>query len=117
VGRVADNTGLSEPSVDRLLKDAVAAGLLFVVRKGRPGRGGRSTIFRLAMPEAEIPSPVRRFRRKNTLTAEAKNPENTAQGERRTRSNEFHTGNSSGLWAGHISRQPHAGRSGGAAAR
>jgi hypothetical protein len=73
---LADNTGLSEPTVDRLMKEAVAAGLLFVVRKGRPGRGGRSTIFRLAMPETEMPSPVRRFGRKNPLRGEAKNPEN-----------------------------------------
>src|SRR5206468_1197497 len=42
VRTLAADTGLSEPSVDRLLKEGVAAGFLFVVRKGRPGRGGRS---------------------------------------------------------------------------
>jgi hypothetical protein len=76
---LADDLGLSEPTVDRLLKEAVAAGLLFVVRKGRPGRAGRSTIFRLAMPEAEIPSPVRRFRRKNPSAHEADIPSSVSE--------------------------------------
>ena len=71
---LADTIGLSEPTVDRLLKEAVAAGLLFVVRKGRPGRCGRSTMFRLAMPEVDIPSPVRHFQRKNTLTGKGRKP-------------------------------------------
>lgn len=70
---LADIVGLAQPTVVRLLKQAVAAGLLFVVREGRPGRDGQSTMYRLAMPEAGNDPPVRRFRRKKRSTHEPKN--------------------------------------------
>ncbi|MBR0750260.1 hypothetical protein JQ582_40805 [Bradyrhizobium japonicum] len=73
---LADETGLTKSTVKRLLDEAVAAGLLFVVQKGRPGRDGQSTIYRLAMPEAGNGPPVRRFQRKKRPTYETKNPEN-----------------------------------------
>ncbi|MGK7059830.1 hypothetical protein AB4853_25510 [Bradyrhizobium sp. 1050_B9_N1_2] len=70
---LADDTGLTKSTVDRLLKEAVAAGLLFVVREGRPGRDGQSTMFRLAMPEGEIAPPVGHFPRKKRPTHGTKN--------------------------------------------
>jgi hypothetical protein len=73
---LADETGLTKSTVKRLLEEAVAAGLLFVVQKGRPGRDGQSTIYRLAMPKVGNGPPVRRFQRKKRPTHETKNSEN-----------------------------------------
>ena len=73
---LADETCMTKSTVNRLLDKAVAAGLLFVVRKGRPGRDGQSTIYRLAMPEARNGPPMRRFERDKRPTSEPKNPEN-----------------------------------------
>ncbi len=39
---LADQTGITKSTVKRLLEEAVVAGLLFVVQKGRPGRDGQS---------------------------------------------------------------------------
>ncbi|MET3970818.1 hypothetical protein [Bradyrhizobium sp. S3.9.1] len=48
---LGEDIGMSEPSMIRLLDTAEAAGLLFAVKRGKPGRGN-TTIYRLAMPEA-----------------------------------------------------------------
>ena len=55
--KLADNIGMSETSVVRLLGDAVAAGLLGVAKQGQRG-SGHFTIYRLAMPEAGKPPPM-----------------------------------------------------------
>lgn len=77
---LASDIGMVKSSVEDLLKDAVAAGLLIMVKPGQRGRGNRSAIYRPAMPEipdgpgfkqdALIPGgpgfkPSRKFRRKS----------------------------------------------------
>jgi hypothetical protein len=52
---LASDIGMAKSSVEGLLEDAVAAGLLIMVKRGQRGRGKRSTIYRPAMPDVLIP--------------------------------------------------------------
>ena len=52
---LASDIGMAKSSVEGLLEDAVAAGLLIMVKRGQRGRGKRSTIYRPAMPDVLLP--------------------------------------------------------------
>lgn len=52
---LASDIGMAKSSVEDLLEDAVAAGLLIMVKRGQRGRGKRCAIYRPAMPDVLIP--------------------------------------------------------------